>query len=53
MTISRATGPSSQATAAEIRAWAVSEGLEIAAKGRIPAQVRAAFEASRNTPADG
>jgi hypothetical protein len=34
-------------TAAEIRAWAVANGHEISAKGRIPASVREAFDASR------
>lgn len=34
-------------TAAEIRAWAIANGHEISAKGRIPASVRAAFDAAR------
>jgi len=40
-------------TTAEIRAWAVQAGLDVAAKGRIRPEVRAAFEAARRTgPAD-
>ncbi|MFT4287801.1 histone-like nucleoid-structuring protein Lsr2 [Nocardioides sp.] len=32
--------------AAEIRAWAKSSGLDVPERGRIPADVRAAFEAA-------
>ena len=31
---------------AQIRAWALTQGLEVSAKGRIPAQVAAAFDAA-------
>lgn len=34
------------ATAAEIRDWAVSNGHDVTARGRIPAEVRTAFEAA-------
>ncbi len=34
-------------TAAEIRAWALANGHEISAKGRIPASVRKAFDEAR------
>ncbi|MHB1137707.1 MAG: Lsr2 family DNA-binding protein [Microthrixaceae bacterium] len=34
-------------TAAEIRAWALANGHEISAKGRIPASVREAFDEAR------
>jgi hypothetical protein len=34
-------------TAAEIRAWAVANGLEISATGRIPTSVREAFDEAR------
>jgi hypothetical protein len=33
-------------TPAEIRAWATSNGYDVPARGRIPADVRAAFEAA-------
>ena len=39
--------PAVEATAAQIRQWALASGIEVAAKGRIPLDVRAAFEASR------
>ena len=44
-----AAGPLAPAapTATEIRAWALANGHEISAKGRIPASVREAFDASR------
>ncbi|GAB88084.1 ERCC4 domain-containing protein [Gordonia rhizosphera] len=38
------------ATPAEIRAWAMTNGLDVLAKGRIPARVREAWE-HRNDPA--
>jgi hypothetical protein len=40
------------ATAAEVRAWAAGNGYELGTKGRIPEEVRAAFELARNQPAD-
>lgn len=39
-------GKAKTATPAEIRAWAVDQGLQIPAVGRIPQDVREAFEAS-------
>ncbi len=36
--------------ASDIRAWARAEGLEVPARGRIPASVRAAFERATATP---
>ena len=41
-TVDSLTGPT--ASAKQIRAWAVDHGLEVPAKGRIPASVRAAWE---------
>lgn len=32
--------------AAEVRAWAVQQGMEVPEKGRIPAEVREAFQAA-------
>lgn len=37
-------------TTAEIRAWAIQEGLGVAAKGRLRPEVRAAFEAAHQAP---
>ncbi len=34
------------ASAAEIRAWGRDNGFEVPARGRVPAEVRAAFEAA-------
>jgi hypothetical protein len=34
----------SPSSAAEIRAWAQSQGVEVPPRGRVPADVRAAFE---------
>lgn len=34
------------ATPAEIRAWATSNGHDVPARGRIPVEIRAAFEAA-------
>ena len=39
--------PDREPTAAEIRAWAVGVGLDVSDRGRIPADVRRRFEASR------
>ncbi|WP_341728001.1 Lsr2 family protein [Brooklawnia sp.] len=36
------------ASPAEIRAWAAENGYEVSARGRVPAEVRAAFEAANN-----
>ncbi|WIY82059.1 Lsr2 family protein [Propionimicrobium sp. PCR01-08-3] len=33
---------------AEIRAWAADNGYEVSARGRVPAEVRAAYEAANN-----
>jgi hypothetical protein len=33
---------------AEIRAWAAENGYEVSARGRVPAEVRAAYEAANN-----
>lgn len=38
-----------EASVADVRAWALANGFEVAAKGRIPAEIRAAFNASRAT----
>lgn len=38
---SRAMGP----TGAEIRAWAREKGMQVNARGRVPAEIKAAFEA--------
>lgn len=42
-------GPTTTASAAEVREWARAAGVAVADKGRIPAAVRAAFEAARRT----
>lgn len=34
------------ATAADVRAWAVEQGLDVPARGRVPQEVRDAFEAA-------
>lgn len=39
--------PPAEPTASEIRAWAKANGLEVSAKGRIPAAVRRAYDAAR------
>lgn len=39
--------PDREPTAAEIRAWATSVGLDVSDRGRIPADVRRRFDASR------
>ena len=36
--------PPAPTTAAEVRAWAATRGIEVAAKGRIPAALRAAYD---------
>ncbi|WP_353649576.1 histone-like nucleoid-structuring protein Lsr2 [Nakamurella sp. A5-74] len=41
--------PASEASAAEIRAWAEETGVQVNAKGRIPATVRAAFQARHDS----
>ena len=40
-------GPTTEASAAEVRRWARSVGMAVADKGRVPAAVREAFEAAR------
>lgn len=37
-------------TASEIRKWATAHGHDLSAKGRIPAQIRAAWEAAQSAP---
>jgi hypothetical protein len=39
--------PPRDPTPAEIRAWAATQGVTVSAKGRVPAEVRAAFIAAR------
>lgn len=36
--------PPAEATAAQVRAWAAAQGIEVAAKGRVPAALRAAYD---------
>lgn len=36
-----------QPSASEVRDWARSQGLEVSTRGRVPAQLLAAFEAAR------
>lgn len=43
--------PPAPATPAAIRAWALANGFEVSAKGRIPQSVAAAFEADRSARA--
>lgn len=40
--------PTPAPTSRQVRIWARANGYEVAAKGRVPAEVVAAFEASRN-----
>ncbi len=45
----RASGAASAGSSpAEIRAWAAENGYEVSARGRVPAEVRAAYEAANN-----
>ncbi|MEE4025139.1 ERCC4 domain-containing protein [Gordonia sp. PKS22-38] len=39
-----------QASPAEIRTWALTQGLDVPAKGRIPARIRSAWEARNDRP---
>lgn len=41
--------PPREPTAAEIRGWAVEEGIEVSDRGRIPAAVRAAYDRAHST----
>ena len=43
-------GRSGGPAASDIRAWARAEGIEVPARGRVPAAVRAAFEKAATTP---
>ncbi|MXG91929.1 ERCC4 domain-containing protein [Nocardioides flavescens] len=47
--VSPATGPS----AAELRVWAAAHGFEVSAKGRVPAAVRAAYDAALASATEG
>jgi hypothetical protein len=38
-------------SAAEVRAWAQSQGVEVPPRGRVPADVRAAFEQANSSAA--
>ena len=45
----RASGAASAGSSpAEIRAWAAENGYEVSARGRVPAEVRAAYEAANS-----
>jgi len=37
---------SASGNATDIRAWAVAQGLAVSARGRVPAEIRAAYEAA-------
>ena len=41
-----------EASIAEVRAWAMAEGLPVSAKGRLRPEISAAFHAARATPID-
>ena len=41
--------PALQPTAAELRSWAMEQGYEVSPKGRIPAEIRAAWVATSST----
>lgn len=41
--------PEVQPTAAELRTWAIEQGYDISPKGRIPAEIRAAWAATSST----
>lgn len=42
----RRSGPSGGPPPSEVRAWARSQGLEVSTRGRVPAELLAAFEAA-------
>jgi len=42
--VSRKTTPKSGTSAATVRAWAIKQGIQIPAKGRIPLEIQAAFD---------
>ena len=43
---SGANGGSGSPSATEIREWARSQGMEVSARGRVPAEIRQAYEAA-------
>ena len=45
-------GPTTTASAAEVRRWARDAGIPVSDKGRVPTHVREAFEAARSSSAD-